>query len=763
MLGLACVVAVALFALPAGAFAAEGGSCPNEAIRLEQDVTRLPDCRAYEMVTPPYKDGYPLTAPSFASDGEKVMLQSYGGFAGLAGSGEDVENNFYLGTRSAGGWRLSSMMAPLTEFVGQEPVRAEANDGLSLWYGHSPRQSAKTFELYVRSASGEYARVGTLTPTVVSKEESDVLESASRLSDSTIAATSTYQHVVLLANHPGEDYWSFDKTIGGKSLYEYSGTGNGRPVLVATTGEKPTGGEYHEELLADCGSELGSGSSFGSSYNALSADGETIFLTLLPCGSGHETAEVYARIGGSVSSPAPAETVDISENECTVACGEVSGKNFEGASENGEKVFFTSTQKLTNNASDLTAGGTAYQDSEYQGIKGCMSSSDGCNLYEYDFAQSAHEQLTLIAGGTDDVRGVAGIAEDGSRVYFVADGVIPRSGENEFGHKPAPGEPNLYVYDTDTGATAFIAMLSQQDDEADWARRFFRPVEVTGEGGRFLLFASYAPGVTPNEPGKSSVAQLFEYDAETGELIRVTQGEEGWNENGNGVAVGINPEYIELIAKSLGDENDFKSTTNSLNISSDGKTVVFETAGELSSLAQSASARGCTSVYEFRSEGPISAGTVHLLSDGRDVPIHKNEGCGAEFFEMDESGNNILFSTSDALLSSDVDGGQRNIYDARVNGGFPPESVAAPKCESEGCQGTFSSPPVPTTPGSLGQTPETPVAPAATTPAPAAVTKKTTIKCGKGVRHEKQCKKKAQTKRGSARKKSAHRKGSGRS
>jgi hypothetical protein len=381
-----------------------------------------------------------------------------------------------------------------------------------------------------------------------------------------------------------------------------------------------------------------------------------------------------------------------------------------------------------NGASDLTAGGNAYQEQE-----GCPSSTDGCNLYEYDFALSAHEheRLVLVAGGADDVRGVAGIAEDGSRVYFVADGVIPGSGENEFEHKPAPGEPNLYVYDTDTGVTAFIATLSQEHDGADWARRFFRPVEVTGEGGRFLLFASYAPGVTPDESSKSGVAQpaqLFEYDAETGELVRVTQGEAGWNENGNGVTVGINPEHIELIAQSLGAGDDFKSTTNRLNVSRDGKTVVFETIGELSSLARSASARGCSSVYEFRSEGPISAGTVHLLSDGRDVVISKNEMCGADFKGMDENGNNILLSTTDSLLTSDVDGGQPDVYDARVDGGFP--SVPAPGCEGTGCQTVLNPPPaLGSSSGSATVTGNSNLTPP---PATAVTPKKTTVKCAKG-------------------------------
>ncbi len=685
---------------------ASAAPCANEALRSSLGSSLLADCRAYEMVTPPYKDGYPLVSRGVASNGEKIVLASFGGFADLAGSGEGLENNFYLDTRSAAGWRLSSMMAPLSAFVGQEPVAAEANDGMSLWYGHTPQQSAKTFELYVRSASGEYTRVGTLSPTVVSKEgeESDVLESTSTLSDNTIAATSTYQHVVLLANEPGQDYWSFDKTTGGHSLYEYSGADNERPVLVAARGTKIKRGE-EEELIAVCGAELGGGRD-GSTYNALSSDGETIFFTLSACNPSPDTDEVYARLHGSMTSAGAAESVAIGESECSEKCGgsESGGRNFEGASESGEKLFFTSTQKLTNDASDLTADGSA---TEEGGKPGCAQkvNTSGCNLYEYDFALEAGHRLTLVAGGTDDVRGVAGVAEDGSRIYYVADGVISGSGENVYKHKPTLGEPNLYMYDTDTGATSFIATLGSED-EPDWSRLFRRPIEVAGESGSFLLFASAALGITPNESSKLGVVQLFEYDAETGELVRVTQGEqvpgvhgeEGWDENGNGVTVGINPESIELVARSLGEESDFKGTTNRLNVSQDGKTIVFETAGELSPLAQpaSTSAPACSSVYEFRSEGPISTGTVHLLSDGRDVPTHKREGCGAEYMGMDGSGNNILFATSDALLPSDVDGGQRNIYDARVDGGFPagPVGGETTACEPGTCEGSV--------PGSAG-------------------------------------------------------------
>jgi hypothetical protein len=670
---------------PAASVAAAGEGCPNEGVRVELGESWLPDCRAYEMVTPPYKEGYPVLPESFASNGETVILSSLAGLAGTPGTTEDDEpESIYVDRRTADGWRLSSMMAPLSEFVGEQSFAGafEADDGLSLWAQHTPRQSLKTSELYVRSEGGVYSRVGSLSPRVLSDEESDVFETGSELHDSPVAATSSFQHVVIEANFIPEESWPFDTTEGNTtSFYEYSGMNNERPVLVAVGGAE----KGSENLIAVCGSELGSEPSLGSAYNALSSSGETIFFTVKPCSPAPETAEVYARLHGSMISPGPAETVDVSESECSTACGGQSGKNFEGASENGEKSFFTSTQKLTNDATDLTAGGSATEES---GCAGTVSTS-GCNLYEYDFTQQEHKRLTLIAGGAEDVRGVAGIAEDGSRVYFVAEGEVPGSGENEFQHKPTPGKPNLYVYDTGTGATAFIATLGSADGQ-DWRRWFNRPVEVTGEDGRFLLFASSAAGVTPDQTSGEGVVQLFEYDAVTGELVRVTQGEEGYDDNGNG-ATGIEPENISYFAKTLGSVNDFKSTTNRLNISEDGKTVVFATAGELSPRARSASSQGCYSVYEFRSEGPISTGKVRLLSDGHDVQPYKGESCGAKFVQMDGDGSNVLIRTSDPLLSSDADGGQSNIYDVRIDGGFPPASSSA-SCEGGGCEGAVSSP-----------------------------------------------------------------------
>ena len=346
------LVCVVCLCCPVGVLAA-GGGCGNEGLRSELGSGLLADCRAYEMVTPPYKAGYELETFSFASDGERAIVGGLADLAGNPGGGEStVGAGMYLDRRTASGWQLSPLNAPLSQFVGQIPLAEEADDGDTLWDQHTPAQSPQKRDLYVRSADGQYSYIGPLNVPVPGEEEypSDVMETeltGANHFDLPIGATADYSHVILEGERSG-DRWPFDGTVGlGLSLYEYSGAGNAHPVLVGVSGAKGS-----TSLLGQCGVLLGGGIE-GSAYNALSASGETVFVTVLPaglwwCGAGD---------GGSVCAfawwccePDAAETVDVSGSECTVACGGESGKNFEGASENGEKVFFTSTQKLTNDA-----------------------------------------------------------------------------------------------------------------------------------------------------------------------------------------------------------------------------------------------------------------------------------------------------------------------------------------------------------------------------------------------------------------------------
>ena len=700
---------------------ADAETCPNETLRAELGSSGLPDCRAYEMVSPPYKEGYPLFAFSYSADGEKAIVGGLGDLAGAPGAGESaLEGDLYMDTRTGSGWQLSPLNAPLSQFVGQVPVAYEANSGETLWKQHKPSQSSATRELYVRSAAGAYTLIGPLSVPFVGEveEENNYISLQGTHVDPPAAATSDFGHVILNAGTP-EDYWPFDMTFGSGSLYEYSGVGNSQPILVGVEGEKGS-----TQLLSGCGTLLGgsAGPGSGSSYNALSADGESVFFTATACGG--RPAEVYARLHGALVSPLAAETVDVSGSECSGVCGPASGKNFEGASEDGHVVFFTSTQQLTNGAVDGTPSGNA---AEKRGCAVTGEGKGGCNLYAYDFSlpgsacQVEHRCLRLVAGG--EVLGVAGMAEDGQRIYYV---------KRETGN-----QPDLYVYDLTSGQTKLVAALSHtggEGEEAIWTRLFQHPVEVSGEDGRFMVFVSSTPKLTADD--EAETPQLFEYDAVTSELVRISKGEDGYNNDGNNVTAGVNPESIEGIAGVLGYGEDFKSGTDRLNVSFDGRTVVFKSSGRLSQFASSAE-RGCSSVYEFRTGGLLSAGSVHLLSDGVDVQqLHGS--CGAGFpGRMSGSGDDVLFYSADALLAGDVDGVQRDIYDARVEGGFPVVrgGVCSVECGVPG--GSVAPGVVPVGGGSLTQSPEALVGvPAAGEPKVKAKRERKVVECSKGKRLE---------------------------
>ncbi len=660
------------------------------------------------MVSPPYKEGYPLLASSFASNGESAILNSQAKLAGNPGSGETIfpQGSVYLAGREASGWGLAPLNPPLSQFVGQIPLAAlsaEADDGDTLWEQHTPAQPASSRDLYVRSAGGVYSLIGPLSPHEHPEEiPGNVIIGGFTGLDEAVAATHDYSHVAVEAAN-AEDRWEFDETAREtRSLYEYSGTGNSEPVLVGVEGEKGS-----RKLIATCGTSLGSES--GSDYNALSADGEAIFFTVDGCNPGPAGEEIYARIHGALTSAEPAETVRISESECTEACSfRPSGKNFEGASEDGSKVFFTSTQKLTNDALSGVVSGEASFTGE--GCAAIEVGKVGCNLYEYDFARPEGERLRAISIGAE-VLGVAAISEDGSHVYYVSHNAIAAAGVNVYGSEPAKAAQdlaNLYVYNTVTGRTAFVATLNNEEgseDRKDWRRENLRPVELAGKSGQYMLFASSMKFVTPDAVTHAHTApptQLYEYKAEgesggqdeAAELVRVTQGEAGFDQNGIGVSVGLKPSSIATVAERLGGgvpgSPDFKSETNRLNLSEDGRTVFFETAGQLSPRATSA-ANECTSLYEFRTpSGELAEGTVRLISDGKDVQLNKGVECGAQFQYTDASGSDVLFSTADPLLASDTDGFQRDLYDAREDGGFV--GVSSGSCGAHACEGVVSGP-----------------------------------------------------------------------
>ena len=294
------------------------------------------------------------------------------------------------------------------------------------------------------------------------------------------------------------------------------------------------------------------------------------------------------------------------------------------------------------------------------------------------------------------------VSGDGSRVYFVARGVL--TGEADpVGAAPQSGADNLYVYDTDTGRMAFIGDLCSDaetsglvsdslcprdlnsktpeekglNDLQDWQAKDERPADVNSckpdlcEAGRFFVFASYAH-LTPDDT--SGVAQIFEYDAKAATLVRVSVGQAGFGNNGN-----TSLESPRIAFPSYTDnQNPAPQLTT---VSADGAYVVFQSNDALTPRA----AAGYGNVYEYHD------GEVSLISDGQDRSSGITGGSSTSLLGMDESGIDIFFTTADQLVPQDGDT-QVDVYDARIDGGIAPLATS-PACEGDGCQGALASAP----------------------------------------------------------------------
>jgi hypothetical protein len=662
-----CAGLVVVVAMVMPTASASASACPNEALRSELRSGQLPDCRAYELVSPTYSEGAILTsAYAVSPEGSRLVVGSLGSFAGaeqVTLNQTNILGAAYLLSRTSRGWTAASMGPSSSEYHGDGGALDVSVDlDASLWYLGTLAQPEKMFDLYLERSLGTFAKIGPATPEASGPNARGINYDG---------ASEDLSHV-LFSVEPALR-WPFDGTSAeGGTLYEYTGVeqpGEARePTLVGVEGNRGS-----RMLISHCGTRLGSSSTeermrthgSGSMYNAISASGQRVFFTAVGTdeGSGCEgppVSELFAReeVAGEAP-PAGMRTVPISEppEKACGACltGETKDAVFEGASLDGSEVFFTTEQEL---------------------LPGAKSE----NLYEYDFEAPAGERVTLLSGGVTDpeVQGVARISEDGSHVYFVAKGVLTGA-PNGIGIGAVAGADNLYVYAA--GHVSFVATLSS-DDAGDWSRVDERPVLASGEG-RFLVFTSVAD--LTNEDVSLDNPQVFQYDATTGALVRASIGQDGYNDDGREPAVGstivnsMPSAYRYAIA-------DAPSAASGAQAPADGA-VFFSSPDALTRQAlndqRNFLGQMVLNVYEYR------AGHVYLLSDGRDVSA-VNAGPGAYLAGSDPSGGDVFFFTSDSLVPGDGNT-QQDLYDARVEGGFSTPVVPA-GC-GEACQGALAGTP----------------------------------------------------------------------
>jgi hypothetical protein len=679
----------------------------------------LSDGRAYEMVTPPQKDGAVIGDSTFApppdvsADGSHVILGSLQCF-GNSGSCVPIRasvDTLYEFTRTPNGWTTNPLSPPATQFEANTWFRYSADASTALFT--MPTAPNGEDDFYARTPDGAFHDIGPLSPPSAG-QNIDAVQSV--LGD---AATLDLLHVVFLT----EAVWPFSETglatrLG--SLFQYSGRSNTAPTLVGVTG-----GPGSTNLISPCGTLFGDQSP-GGGASGLSADGSVVFFKAMPishtvpCPSGAlgpvPVSELFARVGGArtvaISEPGVVSPAESNEACVSVACvGNTSlasegtawrDATFEGASGDGSRAFFTSAQQLTDTASE-DPNATDAEQSCAQKV-----GPNGCNLYEFDGAgavSGGERRLVDVSGGDSSgggprVQGVLAVSGDGSHVYFVAKGVL--SGvANGVGQVARDGSENLYVFEG--GRVVFVAVLPKSDAVHQLENGPARPANVSPDG-RFLVFTTSGV-LTGDDSRVDGGQQVFRYDALTGGLVRISVGQNGFNDNGN---VGAGDAFI--VPGFLGYDRAGPGRGDP-TMSDDGSFVFF-----MSPVALTQGALGSVQIGINLGGGPAYAenvyewhnGVVSLISDGRDTSTAPAELCFPNISAVcligsDTSGRNVFFSTTDRLVSSDTDT-QLDVYDARVCSSGDPcirtPDLPSPPCLGEQCHGTPPATPSLAAPGS---------------------------------------------------------------
>ena len=585
-------------------------SCPNEASRAGQPAAGgLPDCRAFEMVSPVDKNDNDAVALNFygrsATSGEAVTYESKGSFEGALGA---PYNSQYLSQRTPAGWATRNISPPSTPDV-STPISSQwlgmdftpdLSKGL-LIAGDPPLTSdapAGFESLYVSDiAAGGYR--------FVSEDQGVPYEFPNVAVGLGGASASDLSHVV------------FEKE---DRLLEWV---DGQ---VASISSDP--------------SQVGSALDrqfFAGMWHAVSADGSRVFFTRRETNQGRE-GQVFLREGQS-----PAVEVSASQRGAPDPGGPRPAL-FWGANADGSRVFFTSPAELTDDANTGPADNAA-------------------NLYEFNVELGALTDLTVDNGDPDGagVAGVVALSEDGSYVYFVADGVLAPA---VAAGKPVAGQPNLYV--SHEGVVSFIATLGGGDG-SDWGEGLAKnTVAVTADGSRMAFQSRQTLTGYDNRDANTGEPdeEVYLYDANSKLLSCVSCRSSGERPTGPSNL------YSHFANREEGDLYKPRS------FSDDGSRLFFQSADAL----VPADSNGAWDVYEYEH------GFVSLISDGA--------GDHQSFLQdVSASGNDVFFATADQLVGQDLDN-RVDFYDARVDGGFPAPETPLPGCESgELCRPATSSNP----------------------------------------------------------------------
>jgi hypothetical protein len=631
--------------------------CPNHVFRAGFSAL-LSDCRAYEMVSPVDKGNSDVvTVPGSSDvrngldessiDGGRLTYSSYRSFGEARGA--PYTSQYIAGRDSASGWSTEAISPTQVVGPGSDGSHFQTNyklfsaDLSSAWLAPAavepvlaPGAVEGFHTLYRRdNESGGFEALNTVAPLNVSSTEFEP----------------------ELQGVSADGSRMVFRTRGELTSNASSATGGGGAPIHQLY-ESVRGGSLHLVSVLPDGTTNAKESTAGSldsTYNpydlqssvshAVSADGSRIYWSETDEVANVEVGKIYLREN------ADREQSALSEGECVEpdkAC----------------------TVTVSNKVAQFWTAST-------DGSKALYTVIEGAHAGELD-EFNLEEVLSIPIAGK--VQGVLGASEDLSYVYFVSSEALASGAQ--------AGQPNLYV--RHEGATSFIATLSVRDG-SDTATQPVRHAARVTPDGRHVAFISAASltgydniDAVTGEPD----SEVYTYDAESRTLSCVSCDRSGARPNGRNVSPVTGEPSVRAAGSIPVWENELYAPRA---LSDDGNRLFFNSYDAL----VPRDTNGKEDVYEWEMAGsgdcvvqspafsPANGGCVSLISSGGNPQ-------DSAFVDASPSGNDVFFATAASL--SPQDPGLVDIYDARVDGGFPAPAAPPASCEGEACQGALVPP-----------------------------------------------------------------------
>ena len=631
-------------------------------------ASALPDNRVWEMVTPVDTNGAAPGSAVAARSGNAVMFEAKA-FGDAAAGGLTL----YRAERTPAGWQTTALTprnvvrpallaetAPmfftpeLTQeiFTTAQPFAAGDQDGGAL-------------DLYEEDAEGalSWLSQGSQGATADAQVTYDgaTPDGSHVVFDTTEALVPAATGLLATGYRSAEYLYARDVQRGQTELVDVNDSG----ALVSSEGAVLGNGAF---MAASDTSFLPSDYDSGSTTHAISEDGSKIFFESPPPGryefplaanKGH-AVHLYMRKDGSA-------TVALDDPEAD----DGSGARYMGAAANGSDVFFVSEEGLA---------GDPFKDEE---------------LYLYN---TEAETLTTISAGAaggppidGSVDGVTAIANDGSRVYYVAKGKLATNANAE-GQSASEGQPNLYVYDTTSAENRFVTQLGQPEAEPEPGATGrldsyldISRLAVPTPNGEVLVFVSELD-LTGQDP--NGTLEVYRYDNESEALTCVSCDPSG----AGGATLAIGGEGDGAIGG-----GSYDPPSQSAPMSENGDEIFFESENSLVPEDENGEAPpSVADLNEAKFELPNDI-DVYEWENGRVYLISGGRSGATSLQSVSPSGSDVFFDTNVELVGQPYSG-FTSLYDARV-GGRPPAranfgSEVQPHCESpETCRGAPDVPP----------------------------------------------------------------------